>query len=93
MVFAFFFFFLASRNESNPLFPISISRESAANARRLDALQSRLENVRKAERQNFVPLCCALPPLPEDRAMTGVKITRERDVRMHQMRIACTGRS
>lgn len=57
----------------------------------LDALQSRLENVRKAERKTLFR--SVAPRRSRDAALTGVKITRERDVRMHQMRIACTGRS
>lgn len=88
-----FFFSFASRNKLILSFQFNFTW-TAANVhtqRCLDALQSRLENVRKAERK----LCSALLR-PEDRrdaALTGVKITGERDVRMHQMRIACTGRS
>lgn len=53
-------------------------------------LQSRLENLRKAEQTLFRS---AASERSRDAALTGVKITGERDVRMHQMRIACTGRS
>lgn len=53
-------------------------------------LQSRLENLRKAEQTLFRS---AASKRSRDAALTGVKITGERDVRMHQMRIACTGRS